>query len=62
VEFLGPNIIGVIKSRRVIWVGQTSHMVERRGAYKVLVGKTEGERPLGRPKHIWGDNIKMNFQ
>jgi hypothetical protein len=37
-------------------------MVERRGAYKVLVRKTEGERPLGRPKHIWGDNIKINFQ
>jgi hypothetical protein len=36
-------------------------MVERRGAYKVLVGKPEGERPLGRPKHIWGDNIKINF-
>jgi len=62
-EFFGQNIILVIKSRIIIiWVGHTAHMVERRGAYKVLVGKPEGQRPYGRPRHIWGDNIKMNLQ
>jgi hypothetical protein len=37
-------------------------MVERRGACRVLMGRLEGKRPLGRPKHRWKDNIKMNFQ
>jgi hypothetical protein len=52
----------VIKSRIIIWVGHTAHMVERRRAYKVLVAQPEGERPLGRPRHTWGNNIKMNLQ
>jgi len=37
-------------------------MAERRGAYKVLVGKPEGKKPPGRPRHRWEDNIKMNLQ
>jgi hypothetical protein len=54
-----PNIIRVIKSRRPRWAGHVSHMGESRGAYKVLVGKPEGRRPLGRPRRRWEDNIKM---
>jgi len=41
----------VIKSRRMRWMGHIAHMGERRGAYRVLVGKSEGKRPLGRPRH-----------
>ena len=48
--YCSPNIIQVIKSRRKRWVGHVVHVGERRGAYKVLVGKPEGKRPCGRPK------------
>jgi len=58
---LGPNIGGVIKWRR-IWAGHVACMGERRGLYRVLVGKPEGKRPLGRPRHRWKDNIKMGIQ
>ena len=44
------------------WAGHVAGMRERRGAYRVLVGKPEGKRPLGRPRHRWEDNIKMDFQ
>jgi hypothetical protein len=44
-----PNIIRVIKSRRLRWAGQVARIGERRGAYRALVGKPEGRRPLGRP-------------
>jgi len=57
-----PNIIQVIKSRRMRWVGHLAHMGERRGAYRVLVGKPEGKRPLGTPRHRWDDNIKISLQ
>ena len=57
-----PNIIQVIKSRRMKWVGHVARMGGRRGAYRVLVGKPEGKRPLGRPRYRWEDNIKMNLQ
>jgi len=56
------NIIQVIKSRRMRWVGQVACMGEWRGAYKVLVREPEGKRPLGRSKCIWEDNIKMDLQ
>jgi hypothetical protein len=49
-------------SRRIIWVGYVARMGERRGLYRVLEGKTEGKRPLWRPRHRWEDNIKMNLQ
>jgi len=52
----------VIKSRGVRWAGHVAHMGERRGVYKVLVGKPEGKRPLGKPRHRWEDNIKMDLQ
>jgi hypothetical protein len=57
-----PNVIWVIKSRRMKWVGQVVHMWERRGAYRFSVGNPEGKRPLGRPRHRWEDNIKMDLQ
>ena len=52
----------MIKSRRMLWEGHVARMVERRGVYSVLVRKPEGKRPLGRPRHRWEDNIKMNLQ
>jgi hypothetical protein len=57
-----PNIVRVIKSRRMRWVGHVAHMVEGRGAYRVLVGRPEGKRPLGRPRRRWEDNIKMDLR
>jgi len=52
----------VIKLRRMIWAGHVARMRKRRGVYRVLVGKSEGKRPLGRPRQRWEDNIKMDFQ
>jgi len=60
--YSSPNIVRVIKSRRVRWVGHVACMGEGRGLYRVLVGKLEGKRPLGRPRHRLEDNIKMDLQ
>jgi hypothetical protein len=57
-----PNIVWVIKLRRMRWAGHVACMVERRGIYRVVVGKLEGKRPLGRPRHRWDVNIKMDLQ
>jgi hypothetical protein len=57
-----PVIVRVIKSRRMRWAGHVARMVERMGVYRVLVGKPEGNRPLGRPRRRWEDNIKMDLQ
>jgi hypothetical protein len=57
-----PNIIRVMKSRRLRWAGHVACMGERRGAYRALVGKPEVRRPLGRPRRRWEDNIKMDLQ
>jgi hypothetical protein len=57
--YSSKNFIRVIKSRRMRWSGQAVRMVERRGAYRVLVGKPEGKRPLGRHRRKWEDNIKL---
>ena len=57
-----PNIIRVIKSRRMRWAGNVVRMGEKRGVYRVLVGKPEGKRTLGRPRHRWENNIKMDLQ
>ena len=51
--YCSPNIVRVIKSRRMRWVGHVARMGERRGVYRVLVGKPEGKRPLGRPSNKW---------
>jgi hypothetical protein len=58
--YSSPNTIQVIKSRRLRWAGHVARMRERRGAYRALVGKTQGRRPLGRPRLRWEDNIKMD--
>ena len=57
-----PNIARAVKSRRMRWTGHVALMGEGRGVHRVLVGKPEGKRPLGRPKRRWEDNIRMNFQ
>ena len=54
-----PNIVWVIKTRKMRWVGHVACMGKRRGVYRVLVGKREGKRPLGRPGRIWENNIKL---
>jgi hypothetical protein len=60
--YLSPNIIQVIKSRIMRWMGHVACMGEKRGAYRILVGRPEGRRPLGRPRHRWEDNIKVDLQ
>jgi len=61
-DLYSPTIVRVIKSRRIILVGHVARVGERISVYKVLVRKREGERPLGRPRCRWEDNIKMDFQ
>ena len=60
--YCSPNIVRVIKSKRMRWAGHVARMGERRGLYRILVGKPEGKRPLGRPRCRWEDNIKMDLQ
>ena len=60
--YSSPNIVRVIKSRRMRWEGHVARMEEGRGVHKVLVGKTEGKSPLERPRRRWEDNIKMDLQ
>jgi hypothetical protein len=58
---LSPNIIRIIKTRRVRWAGNVACMGEKRNMYRCLVGKPEGKRPLAKRRRKWDDNIKMNF-
>jgi len=60
--YSSPRIVPVIRSRRTRWAGHVMRMGEKRGIYRVLVGKPEGKRPYGRPRHRWEDNIKMELQ
>jgi hypothetical protein len=60
--YSSPSIIRVIKSRRMSWAGHAARMGERRNAYRILVGKPEGKRPLGRPRRRWVDKIKMDLR
>ena len=60
--YSSPNIVRVIKSRRMRWAGHVARMGEERGVYRVLVGKQEGKRPLGRPRRRCVDNIRMDLQ
>jgi len=60
--YSSPNIVRVIKSRRMRWAGHVARIGERKGVYAVLVGKPEGKRPLGRHRSRWEDNIKMDLQ
>jgi hypothetical protein len=57
-----PNIVRVIKAKRMRWAGHVALMGEGRGVYRVLVGKPKGKRPLGRPRHRWEDNIKKDLR
>ena len=59
--YSSPNIVQVIKSRGMRWAGHVARMGEERG-YRVLVGKPEGKRPLGRPRGRWVDNIRKDLQ
>ena len=60
--YSSPNSVRVIKSRRMRWDGHVARMGEERGAYRVLVEKPEGKRPLGRSRRRWVDNIRMDLQ
>jgi hypothetical protein len=60
--YSSPTIVRVIKLRRMRWKGHVAHIVEGRSVYRVLFGTTEGKRPLGRLRHGWEDNIKMDLR
>jgi len=60
--YSSPNIMRVIKSRIMRWAGLVARMGEERAVYRVLVGKPEGRRPLGKPRRRWVDNIRMDLQ
>jgi transcription termination factor 2 len=60
--YSSPNIVRVIKSRRMRWAGHVARMEEGRGVYTVLVGKSEGKRPLRGPRRRWEDNIKIDLR
>jgi len=60
--YSSPNIVWVIKSRRMRWAGHVACMGEERGVYRVLVGKPEGKRSMVRPRRRWVDNIRMDLQ
>jgi hypothetical protein len=60
--YSSPNIIQVIKSRRMRWEGHVEGMGEGRSVYRVLVGKSGGKIPLGRPRRKWENNIKMDVE
>jgi hypothetical protein len=57
-----PNIVKVIKSKRMRWVGYVAHTEEVIKIYKILFRRPEGKRPLGRHRHRWEDNINMDFK
>jgi hypothetical protein len=60
--YSSPNIIRMIKSRRMRFTGHVARMGEKRNAYRMLVGTPDGKRPLGRPRHKCVDNIKMDLR
>jgi hypothetical protein len=57
-----PNIVRVIKTRRMMWAGQVTCMGDGRGVYRVLFGRLESKRPLGRPRQRWVYNIKLDLR
>jgi hypothetical protein len=60
--YSSPSIVRVIKARRMRWAGHVARMGEVRGSYNILVRRPEGRRPLGRPRHRWEDNMKMDLR
>ena len=61
-DLYSSNVVRVIKSRRMRWAGHVARMGEEWGVYKVLVGKPEGRRPMGKPRRRWVHNIRMDLQ
>jgi hypothetical protein len=59
--YSSPSIVRIIKSRRMRWAGHVARIGEKRNVHRLLVGKPEGKRPLGRPRRRWIDNIKMDL-
>jgi hypothetical protein len=59
--YSSPSIIRMINSRRMRWTVHVARMGEKRNAYRILVGKPEGKRPLGRPRRRWVDSIRMDL-
>jgi hypothetical protein len=62
IRVLSPIIVRVINSRRMRYVGHVARLEEGRGVYRLLVGRPEGKRPLGRPRRTWENNIKMDLR
>ena len=60
--YRSPNVIRVIKSRRLTWAGHVARMEEGKSAFKMLTGKPTGKRPFGRPRRRWEDNIRMDLK
>jgi hypothetical protein len=60
--YSSPSVVRVIKSRRMRWAGQVTGTGKERSVCRVLVGRPEGKRPLGRPRHRWKDNIKLDLR
>jgi hypothetical protein len=60
--YCSPSVIRMIKSRSMRWAVHVARMGEKRNGYRILVGKPEGKRPLGRPRRRWEDNIKMDVR
>ena len=60
--YRSSNIVRVIESRRLRWAGHVARMEEGRSAFKIVTGKPTGKRPLGRPRHGWEDNIRMDLE
>jgi hypothetical protein len=59
--YSSPSIIRIMKLRKMRWAGHVARMGEKRNAYRLLVGKAEGKRPVGRPRCRWVDNTRMDF-
>jgi hypothetical protein len=60
--YASPNVVIVIKSRRMMWVEREARMAEMRNEHKILVGRPEGKRQLGRSRRRWEDNIRMGLK
>jgi hypothetical protein len=60
--YSSPSIIRMMKSRRMRWTGHVARMGAKKNGYRILVGKPEGKRPLGRPRRRWVNNIKMDLR
>ena len=60
--YRSPITVREIKSRRLRWTGHVTRLEEGRGAFKIITGTPTGKRPLGRPRRIWEDNIRMDLK